>query len=170
VTREQSIKPEQCSILHLSGLDVNTKCFAVGINGLRETPNTLHISFSALPTTLRFTRHRLKIDHKACPLLVHRFIDTGPEFIFIGLKWAMEIADYYSATQLNIPNATFPYQSYFCTFITMLNLSDLRTNAFDFESVIIHAVEIGGKNSVQTDKMLAFLLNLRVCTIIYFVI
>ncbi|MFQ3183720.1 MAG: hypothetical protein ACI9RO_001777 [Alteromonas macleodii] len=61
----------------------------------------------------------------------------------------MEVADHYSAAQLNINNATFPDQSYFCTFIKMLDLSDLRTTAIDSESVIIQAVETASKNSVQ---------------------
>ena len=126
---KQGVKLRQCSILSLSGLSVDAKFFLGFIHGMRETQGTPRISVSDLPTRNHgFTRHHLKTNQTTYPLMIHRFTNNSAEFIFIGLKLVIRVADHYWVTQIHVIQVSLTHQSYFSTFITVLGQFDVVTN------------------------------------------
>ena len=51
------------------------------------------------------TREKAKVDRIACPWLIHRFVDSDAEFIFVPGKMVMEVAKNESAIPFDIEGA-----------------------------------------------------------------
>jgi hypothetical protein len=152
-------------VARLNGRGIDAQYLEGGMYGWRKTPDAPRIPFAALPkSNLWVTLHRPKIDGIACPWLIRRFIDVDVEFMFVSPDWVTGDADRYSATPFDIPDVVLTHLDGHCTFDAMLDLFDLRTDALNRLSEIIHAADTDSNNSPQATGLLAFPVGLsRMC-------
>lgn len=79
--------------------------------------------------TVWVTRSRPKIDRIACPWLIRRFIDPNAVFLFVAASEVVAVAERFSATAFDIDGVFWSHRGERCTFDTMLEAFDLRTDA-----------------------------------------
>ena len=117
-----------------------------GMHGWRDAAETTRIPASKLPaaaegSTLWVTRHRPKIDRIACPWLIRRFIDPGARFLFVSPAEVLNVSERFGATPFDIEDVTFTHHGDRCTFDTMLDVFDLRTEPLDRLARIVRAAD-----------------------------
>jgi len=86
--------------------------------------------FTPLPNgSLWVTRHRPKIDRIACPWLIRRFVDPAARFMFVPPSEVLEVAEKFAATAFDVEGVAFSHINDNCSFDTMLDLFNLKTEA-----------------------------------------
>jgi hypothetical protein len=66
------------------------------------------------------TRERPKIDRIACPWLIDRFIDDGPEFLYVPKDRVLKVAEETGAVPYDIPGVKFTHVGERCSFDAFL--------------------------------------------------
>jgi hypothetical protein len=66
------------------------------------------------------TRERPKIDRIACPWLIARFIDQGPEFLFVPAADVLQVAQRTGAIRYDIPGVELSHVGERCSFDAFL--------------------------------------------------
>ena len=117
-----------------------------GMYGWRDFTGSIRIPFAKLPNpiegaTLWVTRHRPKIDRIACPWLIRRFVDPGARFLFVSPAEVLGVADRYNATPFDIEDVHWSHRGERCTFDTMLDEWELRTDALDRLSQVVRGAD-----------------------------
>ena len=117
-----------------------------GIYGWRDHPGAPRIPARALPApidgaTLWVTRHRPKIDRIACPWLIRRFVDPGARFLFVSPSEVAAVAERFAATPFDVEGLFWSHRGDNCTFDTMLEEFDLRTDPLDRMARVIRAAD-----------------------------
>jgi len=77
--------------------------------------------------TLWVTRARPKIDRIACPWLIRRFVDPEAIFLFVAPAEVEGVASRFGATPFDIENTFWSHRGETCTFDTMVEELDLKT-------------------------------------------
>jgi rhodanese-related sulfurtransferase len=73
------------------------------------------------------TRSRPKIDRIACPWLIRRFIDPNAVFLFVIASEVLNVAERFNATPFDIEGVFWSHRRETCTFDTMIEEFELRT-------------------------------------------
>lgn len=73
------------------------------------------------------TRHRPKIDRIACPWLIRRFVDPKAQFLFVPPATVIDVAEKFNATPFDVEDVFWTHREPMCTFDTMLEEFDLKT-------------------------------------------
>ena len=117
-----------------------------GMLGWRDNYPAPRIPATAIPdpvngATLWVTRHRPKIDRIACPWLIRRFVDRQARFLFVSPAEVLNVADRLGATPFDVEGTPFSHKGEGCTFDTMLDRWNLRTEALDRLATVIRAAD-----------------------------
>ena len=92
------------------------------------------------------TRERRKIDRIACPLLVARFIDDAPEFLYVPTEDVLRVAQDSGATLYDIPGVTLTHDGELCSFDIFL-----RTYGLDDPALLMLAAVVRGADTGRLD-------------------
>ena len=142
------------SLLRSKG--IAAEYLAGGMFAWRDTVDAPRLALSALPNeNLWVTRHRPKIDRIATPWLIHRFIDSCAEFLFVAPDQVANVADRYDAIPFDIPDVPFSHHGDRCTFDALLDRFNLRTTALDALSLVVRAADTGSNDCPQAAGLLA---------------
>ena len=117
-----------------------------GMLGWRDAFPTPRIPANGVPervlgSTLWVTRHRPKIDRIACPWLIRRFVDPGARFLFVAPPEVEAVAERLGATPFDMEGTFWSHRGDSCTFDTMLDEWNLRTDALDRLSLVVRGAD-----------------------------
>ena len=117
-----------------------------GTLGWRDAFPTPRIPAQTVPdpvlgSTLWVTRHRPKIDRIACPWLIRRFVDPNARFLFVAPQEVTNVAERLGATPFDIEGVEWSHHGDQCTFDTMLDTWNLRTEALDRLSLVVRGAD-----------------------------
>ena len=87
------------------------------------------------------TRERPKIDRIACPWLVTRFIDEGPEFLYVPTSEVFGVAAQTGAIAYDIPGAELSHNGELCSFDAFLSKYDLHDPALQMLATIVRGAD-----------------------------
>ena len=146
VTCQRGIKLSQGLVARLRNDGLQAEYLQGGMYGWRDAKDTSRIPAAALPepvdgATLWVTRHRPKIDRIACPWLIRRFVDPDARFLFVSPSEVEGVAARYNATPFDIEGVFWSHRGPLCTFDTMLDEFDLRTEALDRLSKVVRGAD-----------------------------
>ncbi len=142
--RGKKLSQGAAAILRDAG--VQTETLAGGIVAWRDAGAPL-VPVSAMPPlnaqgrTVWVTRQRPKIDRIACPWLIRRFVDPRAQFLFVAPADVLDVAEKFDATPFDIEGVEWSHKVEACTFDTMLDAFDLRTEALDRLATIVHGAD-----------------------------
>ena len=104
------------------------------------------------------TRERVKVDRVACPWLIHKFVDTQAEFLFVPTDQVMSEAERLSAIPYDVPGVELGHHGQNCSFEAILekyNLSDPAltllgkiVNGADTDNTLYHQPEGPGLEAI----------------------
>jgi hypothetical protein len=92
------------------------------------------------------TRERPKIDRIACPWLIARFIDQGPEFLFVPPAQVLEQAARTGAIPYDIPGVELSHVGELCSFDAFL-----RRYALTDPALLDLAIIVRGADTARLD-------------------
>ncbi|WP_372574481.1 chromate resistance protein ChrB domain-containing protein [Ruegeria jejuensis] len=92
-------------------------------------------------STLWVTRHRPKIDRVACPWLIRRFVDPEARFLFVAPAEVAGVAERFGATPFDMEDVFWSHRGPNCTFDTMLDEFQLRTEALDRLATVVRGAD-----------------------------
>lgn len=87
------------------------------------------------------TRERPKIDRIACPWLIERFIDKGPEFLYVPTTEVFKVAEETGAIPYDIPGAELSHVGDLCSFDAFLLKYGLTDPALQQLAVIVRGAD-----------------------------
>lgn len=131
---------------YLNAVGIRAEYLQGGMIGWREAHPVPRVPADSVPapvgeTTLWVTRQRPKIDRIACPWLVRRFIDPNARFLFVSPSEVTNVAERLGATPFDVENVFWSHRGDACSFDTMLDVWNLRTEALDRLSTVIRAAD-----------------------------
>ena len=89
------------------------------------------------------TRENANVDRVACPWLIHRFVDTAAEFLFVPRDEVMKIAKRENAIPYDVPGVELGHVQGRCSFESILNKYELtRDPALREMAKIVHAADV----------------------------
>ncbi len=143
---QKGIKLSQGMAAQLRAKGLNSEYLTGGNHAWREHQKTPRVPFAALPErlegrTLWVTRHRPKIDRIACPWLIRRFVDPSAEFLFVSPGEVSGVAERFGATPFDVENTFWSHRGDACTFDTMLDEFNLRTEPLDRVAKVVRAAD-----------------------------
>ena len=143
---QRGIKLSQGMAAWLRSEGVRAEYLQGGMYGWRDEPGAPRIPADALPGlaaggTLWVTRHRPKIDRIACPWLIRRFVDPAARFLFVSPAEVGGVADRYGATPFDVEDVFWSHRGTACTFDTMLEAFQLKTQALQRLASVIRAAD-----------------------------
>ena len=146
VTCQKGIKLSQGLVARLRADGLQAEYLQGGMYAWRDANGTSRIPAAAVPepvdgSTLWVTRHRPKIDRIACPWLIRRFVDPDARFLFVSPSEVEGVAARYNATPFDIEGVFWSHRGPLCTFDTMLDEFDLRTEALDRLSKVVRGAD-----------------------------
>jgi hypothetical protein len=163
---QKGIKLSQGLAAWLRADGIQAEYLSGGMYGWSALPDAPRIPATALPpvvdgATLWVTRHRPKIDRIACPWLIRRFVDPHARFLFVSPSEVAGVAERFGATPFDVEDVFWSHRGEKCTFDTMLDEFQLRTQALDQLSTVIRAADTNTHaNSPQSAGLLAFSVGL----------
>jgi len=87
------------------------------------------------------TRERPKIDRIACPLLIARFIDTAPEFLYVPAAQVLTVAAETGAVPYDIPGVEMTHVGDLCSFDAFLRKYRLAQPALQQLATIVRGAD-----------------------------
>lgn len=87
------------------------------------------------------TRERPKIDRIACPWLITRFIDEGPEFLYVPPSKVLETAERTGAVPYDIPGVEMTHVGDLCSFDAFLARYRLTDPALGQLAIIVRGAD-----------------------------
>lgn len=146
VTCQRGIKLSQGLVAWLRSDGHAAEYLQGGMYAWRDAKNAPRIPAASIPApvgngTLWVTRHRPKIDRIACPWLIRRFVDPGARFLFVSPAEVLGVAARYDATPFDVEEVFWSHRGPLCTFDTMLDEFDLRTEALDCLSKVVRGAD-----------------------------
>lgn len=91
--------------------------------------------------TVWVTKHRPKVDRIACPWLIRRFIDPKAMFLFVAPSEVLDVADKFNATPFDVDDVFWSHRGEHCTFDTMIEEFELKTEPLQRLSSIIRGAD-----------------------------
>ncbi|MGB5557370.1 MAG: sulfurtransferase/chromate resistance protein [Paracoccaceae bacterium] len=146
VTCQKGKKLSQGLVARLRSDGLQAEHLQGGMYGWRDASGTCRVPAAALPdpvdgSTLWVTRHRPKIDRIACPWLIRRFVDPNARFLFVSPSEVEGVAERFNATPFDIEGVFWSHRGPLCTFDTMLDEFELRTEALDRLSKVVRGAD-----------------------------
>lgn len=89
------------------------------------------------------TRERPKIDRIACPWLIARFIDPGPEFLYVPAGEVLRVAQETGAIPFDVPGVELGHVGERCSFDAFLAKYGLRDPALEKLALVVRAADTG---------------------------
>ena len=74
------------------------------------------------------TRERVKVDRVACPWLIHKFVDSQAEFLFVPADQVMAIAERENAIPYDVKGVELGHHGQECSFEAILKKYNLTHN------------------------------------------
>ncbi len=96
--------------------------------------------------TVWVTRARPKVDRIACPWLIRRFVDPSAVFLFVAPSEVSAVAERFGAAPFDIEDVFWSHRGGNCTFDTMVEAFDLRT-----EPLLRLATIVRGADTARPD-------------------
>ncbi|WP_120500986.1 sulfurtransferase/chromate resistance protein [Roseovarius sp. EL26] len=125
--------------------------------GLPMIDGLISLPRNASRATRWVTRHRPKIDRIACPWLIRRFIDAEAEFLFVPPQDVLLVAEKFNATPYDVAEVQFSHRGENCTFDTLLQDFDLKSDALTQMATVIRGADTNNHDlSPQSAGLLAF--------------
>lgn len=87
------------------------------------------------------TRQRPKIDRIACPWLIRRFVDPQADFLFVASSQVEAVAERFDAIPFDIEDTFWSHRGDNCTFDTLLQELQLRSEALDRLALIVRGAD-----------------------------
>ena len=107
------------------------------------------------------TRERPKIDRIACPWLIARFIDEGPEFIFVPSEQVLKVANETGAIPYDVPDVELSHVGELCSFDAFLRKYELDEPELQELALIVRGADTGRLDlAPQAPGLLALSLGL----------
>lgn len=143
---QKGLKLSQGVAAYLNASGLNAQYLEGGMRGWSKAFDTLRVPTDAMPDpmggrTLWVTRHRPKIDRIACPWLIRRFVDPGARFLFVAPSEVLNVAERFDATPFDMEDIFWSHRGEMCTFDTMLDEWNLRTEALDRLSTVVRGAD-----------------------------
>ena len=91
--------------------------------------------------TVWVTRSRPKVDRIACPWLIRRFVDPQAVFLFVEPAEVPAVADRFQAVPFDVENVFWSHRGERCTFDTMIEEFELRSEPLDRLALIVRAAD-----------------------------
>ena len=91
--------------------------------------------------TVWVTRSRPKVDRIACPWLIRRFVDPQAVFLFVDPAEVPAVADRFQAVPFDVENVFWSHRGERCTFDTMIEEFELRSEPLDRLALIVRAAD-----------------------------
>lgn len=146
VTCQKGIKLSQGLVARLRNDGHAAEYLQGGMYAWRDHAGAPRIPAAALPVpvdgaTLWVTRHRPKIDRIACPWLIRRFVDPDARILFVSPTEVAGVAERYGATPFDVDGVFWSHRGPNCTFDTMLDEFQLRTEALDRLAQVVRGAD-----------------------------
>jgi rhodanese-related sulfurtransferase len=93
--------------------------------------------------TVWVTRARPKVDRIACPWLIRRFVDPNAVFLFVVPTEVTAVAERFNAAPFDIEGVLWSHRGETCTFDTMLDELDLKSQPLLQLAKIIRGADTG---------------------------
>ena len=87
------------------------------------------------------TRERPKIDRIACPWLIQRFIEPGPEFLYVPADRVLAVAAETGAIPYDIPGVELSHKGKLCSFDAFLEKYRLDAPALCHLALIVRGAD-----------------------------
>ena len=87
------------------------------------------------------TRERARVDRIACPWLINRFIDPGPEFLFVPAAEVLSEAKRRNAIPYDIPNVELGHHGPKCSFDAFIERYELADPALGLLAPIVRGAD-----------------------------
>ncbi len=142
VSCQKGLKLSQGLAARLRCDGIDAQYLQGGMFGWRDHINAPRVPSAALPdqTTdhpLWVTGHKPNAQRIACIWLIRRFVDQYARFLFVSPSEVADVADRFEATPFDIEGVFWIHCGDLCTFDTMLNGLELRTEALDRMSRVV---------------------------------
>jgi hypothetical protein len=122
------------------------------------------VSFNRKGNAMKWvTRERPVIDRIACPWLIARFIDKGPEFLFVPPGDVVHVAEQTGGTPYDVPGVMFTHVGDGCTFDAFVSKYGLdRDPAIGTIAAIVRGADTARPHlTPQSAGLLAISMGLR---------
>ena len=88
------------------------------------------------------TRERPKTDRIACPWLIHRFIDSDAEFLYVPAGDVLAVAEREGAVSYDAPGARYTHRDGLCSFEVLVEEHGIDDAAVQRLARIVHGADI----------------------------
>jgi hypothetical protein len=88
------------------------------------------------------TRERPKTDRIACPWLIHRFIDSDAEFLYVPAGDVIAVAEREGAVSYDAPGARYTHRDGLCSFEVLVEEHGIDDAAVQRLARIVHGADI----------------------------
>jgi hypothetical protein len=106
------------------------------------------------------TRERPKIDRIACPWLIARFIDMGPEFLYVPAKDVLAVAQEAGAIPYDVSGVEMSHVGELCSFDAFLEKYRLTDPALQQLAAIVRGADTSRLDLTQSHGLYAISLGL----------
>lgn len=132
------VSQEAAAALRAAG--IGARYLQDGIEGWRASGGALTAKPKGAATRW-VTRERPKIDRIACPWLIHRFIDSQAEFLYVPAPDVRRAASEREAVPYDIPDVEFSHAGELCSFDAFLTAYRLHEPALDALALIVRGAD-----------------------------
>ena len=88
------------------------------------------------------TRSHVHVDRVACPWLIHRFVDSEAEFIFVPKNQVEKIAGETGAIPFDVPGVELGHKDGKCSFEAIIEKYELTDRALIRLAEIVHSADV----------------------------
>ena len=97
------------------------------------------------------TRSHVHVDRVACPWLIHRFIDSEAEILFVSKNEIMKVAEETGAIPFDAPGVELGHHNGKCSFETIIEAYELTDPGLLRLAKIVHAADV--TSDLDTDNI-----------------
>jgi hypothetical protein len=88
------------------------------------------------------TREHPKTDRIACPWLIHKFIDSDAEFLYVPADQVLDAAEREGAHSYDAPGARYTHRDGLCSFEVLVEEYDIKDPAVHLLARIVHGADV----------------------------
>jgi len=92
------------------------------------------------------TRARPMVDRIACPWLIHRFVDSDAEFLYVPADQVLAVAEREGAIPYDVPGVELGHHGAACSFDAIVRKYNLANPAIDALALIVRGADTDARD------------------------
>jgi hypothetical protein len=92
------------------------------------------------------TRARPMVDRIACPWLIHRFVDSDAEFLYVPADQVLAVAEREGAIPYDVPGVELGHHGAACSFDAIVRKYNLANPALDALALIVRGADTDARD------------------------